>query len=180
MNFPVHEKKTTQAVARVIQKSGGPVDYLRVSKLIYLADRASIEKRRIPIVGGHYFSMQKGPAISEFMSFVGTQSAPGWRRMISRRFGNEIRLEGVPEFGALSDSELAILDETVARHAKRTTEELVAWCHDNCAEYEEVEAGNRKPITVEAILRAVGEKASAIRKVVKEAEAAEELDKLLA
>ena len=180
MNFPVHEKKLTQAAARLIQKSGGPVDYLRISKLIYLADRESISKRGVPIVGGRYFSMRKGPTISEFMDFVGTRSAPGWRRMISSRYGHEIRLAGAPEFGALSASELEILDEVVSRHAKRTTEELVKWCHDNCPEYEEVEHARRKPITVESILRAAGKGAAAVRNTVERAEATEELDELLA
>jgi len=38
VNFENDGKKATQAVAHLIQKTGHPVDYLRLSKLIYLAD----------------------------------------------------------------------------------------------------------------------------------------------
>jgi hypothetical protein len=180
VNFPIQGKKATQATARLIEKSGGPVDYLRLSKLVYLADRESISKRGIPIVGGHYFSMNKGPTIGEVMDFVGKRNAPGWKSVISPRFGNEIRLQGKPEFGALSEAELEILDETVQSHLSRTTDELVAWCHKNCPEYEEVPPRSRKTIAVESILKAVGNSERKIRNLVREAESLAKLDELLA
>jgi hypothetical protein len=179
MNFKNKAKKLTQATARLIERSGGPVDYLRLSKLIYLADRESILKRGIPIVGGNYFSMRKGPIISEFMNAVGRRDAPGWAETISARYGNEIRLEGVPSYSALSESELSILDLTVAQHAQQTTDELVAWCHDNCPEYEEVNPAERKPIKVESILKSCHKSAKAIQKVLDDAREIEELDALL-
>jgi hypothetical protein len=179
MNFRNNSKKSTQAVARLIAQSGGPVDYLRLSKLIYLADRQSIISRGIPIVGGTYFSMQKGPTISEFMDLVRLRNAPGWTETISPRFGNEIRLHGQPKFEALSESELGILDLVVAQHAQRTTEELVQWCHENCPEYEQVGAKQRKPIKVESIMRAARKSERAIQKVIDEAHEIEELNALL-
>ena len=178
MNFPVEGKKATQAVARLITRSGGPIDYLRISKLIYLADRESILKRRVPIVGGHYYSMARGPTISEVMSFVHTRKAPEWKETISPRFGNEVRLQGTPRFGALSKAELDILDSVVKFHSNRTTDELVQWCHVNCPEYQHVDRG-RKPIQVEAILKAAKKTAKQIQKVVQEAKCVEELDALL-
>jgi hypothetical protein len=179
MNFPIDRKKATQAVARLIEKSGGPMDYLRLSKLIYLADRESIRLRGIPIVGGRYYSMRQGPVIGEVMHFVGARNAPGWSKTISPRYGNEIRLEKAPEFGALSQTELEILDETLRRHSSRTTDELVDWCHKHCAEYEHVTGRGRKAIRVESILKAVGKNAAKIRALVQEAESLAELDHLL-
>jgi uncharacterized phage-associated protein len=180
VNFPVQGKKATQAVARLIERSGTPIDYLRVIKLVYLADRESVIQRGLPIVGGHYYSMRKGPVISEVMNFVTEQNAPDWKDVISPRYGNEIRLQRHPDFGALSQAEMEILDEVVRAHSSRTTEELVEWCHQNCTEYEKVESRDRKPITVESILRAIGKPASLIRRVVKEAEHLAEMDRLLA
>jgi uncharacterized phage-associated protein len=180
VNFPNHGKKATQAVARLIEKSGGPIDYLRVSKLIYLADRASIIKRGVPIVGGQYFSMRQGPVISEVMNFVNRQNAPGWKSTISARYGHELRLLCPPSSGALSESELAILDCVVAEHSKRTTEELVQWCHENCPEYERVTGSSRRPIAVESILKAVGKTQRQIKKLVDEALDVQELDRMLA
>jgi len=180
VNFRNEAKKSTQAVARLIEKSGGPIDYLRVAKLIYLADRESIVTRGVPIVGGHYLSMQRGPTISEIMNFVSrSKVAPCWKETISPRHGHELRLLVVPEYVSLSESELKILDETVKAHLGRTTDELVEWCHENCPEYEEVPPGRRKPILVEEILTAANKSAKQIRKIVQEAVTLEELDKLL-
>ena len=167
-------------MARLISKAGGPVDYLRIVKLIYLADRESVAKRGIPIVGGRYYSMYRGPVISEVMDFVGKRNAPGWKGVISIRCGNDICLEAAPQFDALSESELEILDRTVEAHASRTTDELVEWCHEHCEEYEQVAAGKRKAIEVEAMLRALRKPSRAIRAIIEETKARMELDQLLA
>ena len=180
VNFPIQSKKATQAFARLIERSGGPVDYLRLAKLMYLADRESIRTRGIPIVGGHYYSMRKGPTIGEVMDFVGKRNAPGWKSVISPRFGNEIRLQGKPDFGALSESELEILDATLQSHSARTTEELVTWCHKHCQEYEQVPPRGRKTIAVESILKAVGSSQKRIQRLIREAESLAKLDEMLA
>jgi uncharacterized phage-associated protein len=180
VNFPNQAKKATQAVARLIEKSGAPIDYLRLSKLVYLADRQSILDRGLPIVGGHYFSMSKGPTISEVMDFVNQRNAPQWKEMISPLYGHEIRIKGKPTYGALSQSELNILDSVVTQHAQSTTEELVDWCHQNCPEYEEVPRGKRKPIHVESILKGAKKGTKQIQKILQEAAEIEEMDKLLA
>jgi uncharacterized phage-associated protein len=179
MNFKNEPRKTTQAVARLIAKSGGPIDYLRLAKLIYLADRQSILSRGVPIVGGLYYSMSKGPAIGELINLVNQRHYPEWAATISPRFGNEIRLEAVPAFDALSESELTILDLVIAQHAHRTTLELVQWCHENCPEYEEVPPNGRKPIRVEAILKGAKKSARCIQTVLDNAREVEEMDALL-
>lgn len=180
MNFPIDAKKATHAVARLIEKSGGSADYLRLAKLIYLADRKSLLTRGIPIVGGHYFSMKNGPATGEVMDFVQQQNAPEWKATISPRHGNTLKLKSLPDFGALSEAELEILDRIVKEHAGKSTEQLVDWCHKHCEEYEEVPAGQRKDISVESILRAEKRDERKISQVVREAESLAKLDALLA
>jgi uncharacterized phage-associated protein len=180
VNFPNQAQKTTQAVARLIEKSGSPVDYLRLAKLIYLADKESIVARGIPIVGGQYFSMRKGPTISEVMDFVNRRNAPGWKETISPRMGNEIRLQRTASYSSLSQSELNILDSVAAAHLRRTTDELVNWCHENCPEYEDVPKSKRKPISVESILKGAGKGAKQIEKLLREASEIEEMENLLA
>ncbi len=180
MNFPVNEKKATAAVARLLEKSGGETECLRLIKLIYLADRDSIIRRGVPIVGGRYFSMRCGPTIGAVMNFVNRECvAPKWADHISPRKGNILKLTAPPDYGSLSQSEIDILDGVVEEHASRTTTALVRWCHHYCPEYERVFWG-RKSIEVESILRAGGKTADKIHKVVKEAEELAELDAVLA
>lgn len=181
MNFPVNDKKATEAVARLLDKSGGEADYLRVVKLVYLADRDSIIRRGVPIVGGRYYSMRLGPAVGEVMHFANLEkSASGWIDRISPRRGNTLQLRHPRlEYGSLSQAELDILDAVVEEHSNRTTAALVKWCHQYCHEYEHVLWG-RRDIDVESILRAGGKTADKIHRVVKEAEELAALDRVLA
>jgi hypothetical protein len=180
MNFPVNDRKATDAVARLLEKSGGAADYLRVVKLVYLADRDSIIRRGIPIVGGRYYSMRCGPTVGEVMNFANLeQNASGWTDHILPRQGTLLQLKQPPAYGSLSQAELDILDGVVEEHASRSTAGLVKWCHQYCHEYEHVYWGRRK-IEVESILRAGGKTADRIHRVVKEAEELAELDAVLA
>jgi uncharacterized phage-associated protein len=179
MNFPVNDRKTTDAVARLLEKSGGQADYLRVIKLAYLADRDSIIRRGVPIFGGHYYSMRLGPTVGEVMNFVSQRNAPGWTEHIAPRKGHKLTLTSPPAYESLSQAELDILDGVVEEHASRSTNDLVKWSHKYCAEYEYVFWG-RKDIKVESILRAGGKTADTIHRVVKEAEEFAELDAALA
>ena len=159
--------------------SSGSIEYLRMIKLAYLSDRESIIKRGIPIVGGRYFSMHKGPSISELMDFVKAQNAPGWKKLISARVGHVVTLNDHPDFDLLSESEMEILDSVVAQHASQTTEELVHWCHDNCPEVEKVLPFNRRPISIEKILSSEHVPKEKAAEVVSELESLEKLDALL-
>lgn len=178
MYFPTNERKVTDAVARLIEKSGADVDYLRVMKLVYLSDRAAIAKRGSPIVGGHYYSMRKGPTVGEVMDCVHHRSAPRWKEFISARKGNALNLLARPSYSSLSAPEIEILDAVVAEHFSRSTDDLVVWCHENCPEYVEVFWG-RKPIEIESILRAEKKSPGHIEKIAARAKELEELHAIL-
>jgi uncharacterized phage-associated protein len=179
MNCKIDPRKATQVAARLIQKSGGTVEYLRLVKLAYLADRESLVKRGIPILGGRYFSMRKGPSVSELMNFVNRQNAPGWKETISRRVGNELKLKHSPDFDLLSEREIEILDSIVAKHSSLTTDELVLWCHDNCPEVEKVAFFARREISIEKILSSEHIPDQQATEVVSELESLEKLDAIL-
>jgi uncharacterized phage-associated protein len=178
MQFPANGTKATDAVARIIRQSGQSVDYLRVVKLIYLADRKSIAQRGIPIVGGHYFSMRKGPVNGDVMNFVTQRNAPRWKDSIAPLKGHSLSILAEPEYDSLSESEIRILDGVVEEHLDQTTEELVQWCHDHCPEYKHVFFGRRE-ISVESILRAEGKPVEVINRVVRDGQVLADLDHLL-
>lgn len=180
VNFPVNDRKATDAVARLIEMSGADVDYLRISKLMYLADRKAILERGIPIVGGHYFSMWKGPAISEVMNFVKCRNAPRWKEVISHLRGHALNLLTRSKYESLSAPEVAILDEVVKTHFLCSTEDLVEWCHQNCPEYENVGWFRRRPIEIERILSSEGKSSAQISTIAKRAEELTDLSELLA
>jgi hypothetical protein len=178
VNCRINPQKATQAAARLIQASGGSTEYLRLIKLAYLADRESIIKRGVPIFGGTYFVMRKGPAISELMDFAKARNAPDWKGLISPRFGHLMKLESTPSFDLLSETEVEILDSTVVAHSNQTTDELVHWCHDNCPEVEKIIFGRRE-ISIEKILSSGHVPEEQAAEVVSELRSMEKLGALL-
>jgi hypothetical protein len=180
MNFPVDDAKATEAMARLLEASGGAADYLRLIKLIYLADRDSLIRRGIPIVGGHYFSMRKGPVVGEVMDFACQRNARDWKTHIDAIRGHKVKLLSAPDYSHLSQFEIEILDAVVEEHFNRSTDDLVEWCHQYCPEYERVRWNSRKPISVESVLRGGGKTADRIHKIVTESAERAELDALLA
>lgn len=178
VNFPVDTNKAAEAYGRLLEQEGGRADHLRLAKLIYLADRKSLVERDVPIVGGTYLSLRKGPMISEMTNFANRLNAPRWKEHISPRYGNEIRLIKKFDYSELSEAELEILDAVVEEHRNKTTEELTQWCHENCGEYENV-IWTRKPISVEKLLVAEKKTNQKIAEIVQRAKADLELDALI-
>lgn len=60
-------------------KAGGLINILRATKLVYLADRLSMEKRDHAITGDNYVSMPFGPVNTntyDYMNGRGTPNGP--------------------------------------------------------------------------------------------------------
>jgi hypothetical protein len=54
---------------------GGEMDILKLVKLIYLSDRASLQSRRTPIVGGAFYSLKHGPVTEEVLDLINEHGA---------------------------------------------------------------------------------------------------------
>ena len=133
---------------------------LKLVKLIYLADRLSLERRGVPIVGGAYYSMKNGPVPTDVLDLINEGRLYGvednrWEEHISARAEHEVSLKKTPPYDELSASELRLLDEVHREHGQSNQWQLVQWCHENCAEWTPLKAG-RKPIQLSDIGEALG------------------------
>jgi hypothetical protein len=54
-------KKAAQVVAYLVQGRGGKTDIIDVMKLVYLSDRASIDKYDCPILFDEFYCLTLGP-----------------------------------------------------------------------------------------------------------------------
>src|SRR3990172_2875087 len=64
LKFNFNPKKATQAAAYLLKRNDGDMDMYLWIKLLYLADRAALEKWEEPITGDFPSSMPLGPVLS--------------------------------------------------------------------------------------------------------------------
>lgn len=159
MNFPFNAAKAAEAAMLFLQLEKKEPTVLKLVKLMYLVERESLERRDVPLFGGHYFSLKHGPVTSEPYNLMKGEGAEAdqqkWDELISERDGNVLRIKKLVEPDFLSKAEVRLINEVHARHADKRAMELRDWCHDNVPEYEEVTCGNR-PIRLGRIASAVG------------------------
>lgn len=162
-------EKTIQATSHLLKREPGHrSNYMRILKLLYLAERRSLELRATPLCGDTPFAMENGPVLSTTLNLIkGVDPASTtWGKFIKlRKFDIEMTVD--PGNLKLSRSELRILDEVSEKFADLDEWELVKWCHDNLPEFKENDpAGTgkkRNPIPLASVLKCVGRDGEAER-----------------
>lgn len=175
MNFRFDIGKATEAACTFLAASGGQINIMKLVKLCYLADRVSLDRRGIPVMGGDYLSMRNGPVISEVLDLINSGSLAGekdrrWEECVSDRQDHVIELTKSPEREDLSDSDLQLLESVWTTFGGFDQWQLRDWCHANCGEWTDVKQG-RLPIWVEQIAMALGKNAEQIQAIREDAAA---------
>ena len=151
------ERKTTAAAAYLLDKASGGMPYIKLIKLLYLADRESWRRYDRPITGDRYVSMNFGPVLSATYDLLRredtTTGGSPWSRTITTA-GYEARLLGSADLGPLSDAEIEILDEVYQLTEKMDRWRLCDLTH-SFPEWKDPE-GSSVPILPEEILKALG------------------------
>ena len=115
-----NELKATQAVARLLQLRGGSMSYVKLVKLLYLADREALIRWGRPITTDCYVSMDIGPVVSRIYDLIRDEPPPNlfriWQKFISPADNYEVRLLGDPGDSELSGPERELIDEVYAQH----------------------------------------------------------------
>lgn len=151
MHFSFDERKARAAASVLLECAGGRMPYIRLIKLLYLADRESFDRRARPIVGGRYVSMNYGPVLSEVLNLIRQESAV-WSKAIEKQ-ETDVVLRGAPDVGPLSDDEIGILREAFDLFNTLDRWKLVDFTHQ-LPEWQDPK-GSAIDITPEEILRAL-------------------------
>lgn len=184
MKFRFNERKAVQAAGRLIAQSGGEMNYLALMKLLYLIDREALLRFGRPITGDAVFAMKQGPVLSAVFDRVSQKKQhrrpSAWHNFIPRPapYVYTVRFSGVPERGALSEAEVALIDEIYAKYRNFSEEELVELTH-KLPEWSDPGTSSKR-IPFEAILRAAGKGEDEINAIRCEAAADDFLDRALA
>jgi len=153
IRFSFDERKAAAAAAYLLSLEGKRMNYMRLLKLLYLAERQSLATLRMPIIGDTPFSMDQGPVLSRVYDLIRANNAVGpWGEVIERDTTYEVRLKAVPDFGALSDAEIALLRQASELYRTHDQWALSDMTHD-FPEWEDPN-GSSIEIPLERILQA--------------------------
>lgn len=155
-NMRFNEVKATQAAARLLRSRGGRMSYMKLIKLMYLADREALARWGRPITMDTYVSMDKGPVLSHVLDRINEGPSPDdpsfWAQHIVSVGNYEVELSEDPAGEALSEAEDEILDEVFAKHGHLTRWKMVDLVH-TLPEWTDPNGG-AAPIRYADILRA--------------------------
>ncbi len=184
MKHKYREDKTTQAAARLLLKGGGTMNYMKLMKLLYLADRESLLSLGRPITFDEYYSLKYGPILSATLELITLPNYSGvhsdWNATIERQGQYNVQLRQMGEIpnDQLSDAEEGILDQINEKWGHLNEWDLVEITH-NVPEYRDPE-GSRLPITIGHIMRASGLSAQEVQEYINDLEAESSFERLSA
>lgn len=177
------EQRAAQMAVYFLQKRGGRMSYLKLLKLLYLADREAMSKWGESISGDCFVSMPHGPVLSQTYDLIRGAGSPldsGWDFWIKDEDNYEVSLRReVPNrdcLDELSDAEIEILDAIFARFGWMKRFEIRQYTHDHCAEWEDPH-GSSFPISAEAVFRATVADENKIQALLRQHKYLADLDK---
>jgi len=145
MNGPrFNEIKTTEAAVVILSLAGGRMSYMKLLKLLYLADRLAYLRWERAITNDHYISMDRGQVPSTTYDLIKEMTNEGksiWEATFAKE-GYEIESRGDhPEILKLSPAEVDVLEEIYGEYGTLDQFELGEITH-NLPEYTEPEPGS--------------------------------------
>lgn len=154
-----NEKLAAQVAAFFIMKQGNEIPVLKLTKLIYLADRESMALTGYPITNDHFVSMPHGPVNSYTLNFVdGNIDSTDWSDLVSDRANHSVALARPfddSDQSELSEADIDILTAVWDKFGSMDKWEIRDWTHENCPEWEDPR-GSCAPIPHERVLRFLG------------------------
>jgi uncharacterized phage-associated protein len=165
------EAKATEATALFLRLRGGQMHYMKLIKLLYLADRIALQQWGIPITTDSYVSMDHGPVVSTIYDLIrGRVEGPTWKEYITPPMGDggkEVALVRPPKLSRLSRAEEGVIKEVFDQYGKWNRYKLRDFVMHRLPEWQDPE-GTLIPIRIADILSASGTDQDEIRAIEKE------------
>ncbi len=151
-------EKVIQTCNYLLQKNNGSLNYTKMIKLLYLADRESLNEAGNTITGDSYYSLDNGPVLSKLYNLIkGEQTNEKEQTIWDSRFTKDgydlICLSDRIPFGELSRYEMNLLDTLYKQFKKYDFRYMIDYTHnpENCPEWQ-CPNGSSIPISLEDIL----------------------------
>lgn len=177
------EKKATQAAAYFLLQSNGTMSHLKLMKLLYLADRLSLDSYEFTITGDKFYSLDYGPVLSKTKDLLdGNTIGNIWQKWITDKSDHKVELVNRSihrdDLINLSDADIGIIDTIWHEYGHMDQWEIAQFTHDNCKEWKNPN-GSSLPIKLQDILLALGRNRHDAKNIVQQIEEQEYLNALL-
>lgn len=160
------ERRTAQAAAYLLYRSGGALPLIKLVKLLYLAERLSLQRYGEPITGDKLVSMPHGPVLSRTYDHINgalPSVEGGWETWVADRAGHKVVLRDEKMISSpekdllrLSESDLEVLSETWEQFGHWDRWDLVKYTHSSaCPEWQDPD-GSSQPIPYETLFEKLG------------------------
>ncbi len=160
MRLKFRFKRSMQAVAYLLKLDGGTMNYTKLIKMLYIADREWMAKRADPITGDVVFAMKMGPVLSDVLHLIKDEHELSrvWSQFIrTNEDDKSVTLIDDPGDGELSTGVIAKLGDVYEKYRKLDYKQISSLTH-TFPEWIQHDPGkkSRKLIPWEDILRAQG------------------------
>lgn len=150
--------KSLQAAAYLLRREPSRrMNYMRLLKILYVAERESLRIRGSPITGDRVAALERGPVLSETLDLLKGSHlrSPEWGRFVQRD-EYDVTLAEDPGIGHLSRFEVEVLERVAEENRSRDEWDLVKITHE-FPEWRKNDPGKgRRWIPLADILEAVG------------------------
>ena len=180
MQFVFDERKAAESASVLLEWHGGTMPYIKLIKLLYLADRASLIETGSPITGDRFVSMRYGPVLSRVLDLIREQHPAEdsiWHAHVARENYDAV-LVGAAATDQLSEYEEGVLAGVFEAHGGAREWDVVARTHA-LPEWTDPGPG-AIPIEPEDVLRYAGYSDDEVRAAVEQADAVHALRSRLA
>jgi len=177
-----NERRATDAAAHILKLCGGRMSYMKLIKLMYLADREALKQHGHTISTDSFVSMDRGPVLSQVLNLITSEPSPEellspWHQVISGPQDYEIELLADTSFGQLSPNTESVLDAVYAQFGHWDRWQLVKYTHA-LPEWRDPR-GSSIPITIEEILMHQGVPQESIRIILGQTAAMDHMDEFI-
>jgi len=132
IRYEFDERSAAQAAAHLLDAIGGEMPYLKLIKLMYLAERRSLADDGYSITGDRIISMPRGPVLSRTLDLIRARnhaSGAEWPKYVTIPEDYSVRSTGESCRDGLSDYDCDLLEEVAREFGHWTEWELVEHTH---------------------------------------------------
>jgi uncharacterized phage-associated protein len=166
------ESKVAQMTAFFLKRSGGKMQYIKAIKLLYLAERLSLDRYHMPMSGDRLYSLPKGPIVSTTYNIIKEELpelGKAWGAWVNKKVGYYISskksFDSMDELDELSEADIEILEQVWKKFGWMSYGRLIEWTHDNCREW--IHPGKSStPIQYAEVFSALGYQPEVTRRIV--------------